>query len=228
MRKLIVPLLIFLAACTNSGTPPAPTIITVQHTDSTQAWLPGLYSCASEADIAVSVETRAADIFDPSSQLSLRLGEPDEVSSPAYEIGMEDIIIVIHPENPVRNLALADLRAMFSGKVQDWSEIGGDDIPIQLWTFSPGEDIQQVFDATIMMQQPISPRARLAVSAGSMIAGVGSNPGAIGFLPRSLAGSGIQIALIEDMPTSTSPVLVLVSPDADQTVMALVACLQSR
>lgn len=230
MKNILITLLVFLTACTSPSTPPAPHLIKIQHTSSTQAWLPELFSCESKADVAISIETRAADFFDSSSQLSMRLGEPDEISThAAYEIGTEEIVVVIHPENPLQSLTLSDLRAIFSGEIQNWADLGGDDIPIQAWTFSPGEDIRKIFDSIVMLQQPISSQARLAVSADSMVAGVGFDPGAIGFLPHSLVNADIHIAYIEDMPSSIiAPVLVLTSPDADQTAITLVSCMQNK
>lgn len=229
MKKTIIVLLVLLTACASPATPPAPDMVTVQHTFSTQAWIPNLYSCASDVGVAISTETRAADFFDPSGQLWIRLGEPGEASSTAYEIGTEEIVVVVHPENPLPSLTLSGLRAIFGGEIQNWSEVGGDDIPIQVWIFGPSEDIRQIFDAAVMQQQPVSSQARLAASVDSLVAGVVSDPGAIGFLPRSLVDTGIQIINIDNMPSSlTVPVLILASPDADQILMTLVSCLQGK
>ncbi len=45
----------------------------------------------------------------------------------------EDLKIVLtHPSNPVSSLDIGELRAIVSGKIKRWSEVGGEDIPIAL------------------------------------------------------------------------------------------------
>ncbi len=229
MKKTTIILLALLTACASPATPPPADIIAVQNTFSTQAWIPDLYSCASETGAAISIETRAADFFDPSAQLWIRLGEPGEVSSTAYEIGTEEIVVVAHPDNPLQGLTLSNLRAIFSGEIRNWAEVGGADIPIQVWIFGPSEDIRQIFNSAVMSHQTVSSQARLAANADSMATGVESEPGAIGFLPRSLVKPSFQIVNIEELSSSIIvPVLVFTVPDADQAAITLVACMQNK
>ena len=45
----------------------------------------------------------------------------------------EDLKVVLtHPSNPVNSLNISELRAIVSGKIKRWSEVGGEDIPIAL------------------------------------------------------------------------------------------------
>jgi phosphate transport system substrate-binding protein len=161
--------------------------------------------------------------------LWIRLGEPDEIPSTAYEIGTDEIVVVAHPDNPIHSLTLADIRALFSGEIRNWDELGSKDMPVQVWAFGPSEDIRQIFDATVMLQQPISSEAHLALNTDSMATGVGSEPGATGFLPRSLVKPDIQIVNIDQLSSSIIvPVLAFTAPDADDATMTLVACMQNK
>jgi ABC-type phosphate transport system, periplasmic component len=45
-------------------------------------------------------------------------------------VGDAFVQFIVHPSNPVKNLSKAQLAGLFSGKVKNWSEIGGADEPV--------------------------------------------------------------------------------------------------
>jgi phosphate transport system substrate-binding protein len=45
-------------------------------------------------------------------------------------ISRDAIAIVVNPENPVNQLTLQQISDIYSGKISNWSEVGGDDRPI--------------------------------------------------------------------------------------------------
>ncbi|MBN1246648.1 MAG: phosphate ABC transporter substrate-binding protein [Anaerolineae bacterium] len=47
-----------------------------------------------------------------------------------FVIARDAIAIVIHPSNPVDALTLQQISDIFSGKISDWQEVGGEDRPI--------------------------------------------------------------------------------------------------
>src|SRR6185436_12005733 len=72
---------------------------------------------AAEADLAVitrelETEERAA---------AVRGGLELE----GFRFAGDAIVAIVHPDNPVENLALDDLRALYEGTLTDWSRLGG-------------------------------------------------------------------------------------------------------
>lgn len=49
-----------------------------------------------------------------------------------FVIGYDGIAVVVNPANPVAELTVAQLSDVFTGKVRDWSEVGGPSLPIHL------------------------------------------------------------------------------------------------
>jgi phosphate transport system substrate-binding protein len=45
-------------------------------------------------------------------------------------VAMDALSVVVNPNNPVSELTIAQLSAIFSGKITNWKEIGGNDAPI--------------------------------------------------------------------------------------------------
>ena len=44
-----------------------------------------------------------------------------------YVVARDAIAIIVNPENPVSQLTLQQLSDIYSGKINNWSEVGGDD-----------------------------------------------------------------------------------------------------
>lgn len=194
-----------------------PQVVSVYATSAAYPWLRGLYDCAP-----VSI---ALKLSDPgSSEINLRLGEPAVLTSPAFQVGTDDILVVVEPQTAVGPLTLDQVRQLFSGQVTRWKEVGGADMPVQVWTYSPGEDVQSVFDRLVMQGQSITSLARLAVSSQAMSDSVGSVPGSIGVLPRRWKAGNTKEALT----VASVPVLALTQSAPQGVIRDLLSCLQSQ
>lgn len=47
-----------------------------------------------------------------------------------FVIARDAIAVIVHPNNPVSQLTLAQISAIYSGKISNWQEVGGEDRPI--------------------------------------------------------------------------------------------------
>lgn len=47
-----------------------------------------------------------------------------------YVIARDAIAVIVHPDNPIDNLTLAEISAIYSGQIDNWSVLGGEDRPI--------------------------------------------------------------------------------------------------
>jgi phosphate transport system substrate-binding protein len=45
-------------------------------------------------------------------------------------VAMDALSVIVHPSNPVSELTIAQLSAIFSGQITNWNEVGGNDAPI--------------------------------------------------------------------------------------------------
>jgi hypothetical protein len=218
MKRLLFLLIVsLLAGCSPTATPTPKPVFQVYASSATQPWLDELYQCADQNAVLLSVSN------DPgSADVSLRLGEADNLTSPVYKIDDEEILAVTHLQTGISTLTVDQVRAIFSGQVSNWNEVGGNDIPIEVWVYSEDEDIQQVFDQTVMDGQPETSTARLAVSAQHMSDSVGINPGSIGILPRHWKAGNTH----ETYVAAVSPVLAITRPGLDEALKSVLACLQ--
>ncbi len=225
--RLLLSLLLLLAACAPSPTATA-VVLTVQYTAAARPWLAAVEDCAASTGAVIRPEGRAAAYFDPAADLAIRIGEPDVFPAPAYPIGEEGLVFVVHPDNPVAALDRNALQAVFSGQTVNWREVGGLDRPIRVWVYAGGEDLQQILRAAVLQNRPLAPDARLAAGPEDMAAAIGADPAAIGFLPaRQVPETLRRLTLPADMQAAlTVPVLALSGPEPSEATIALLRCLQ--
>lgn len=65
-------------------------------------------------------------------------------------IGKDAIGVVVNADNPVKALSAAQLRDIFTGKVTNWSQLGGPDLKIKPLIVKQGSATRSVFQAAIM------------------------------------------------------------------------------
>jgi hypothetical protein len=207
MKRLILFLLIFVSACAPAAPSATPEVISVYSTAAAQPWLSALYQCAGTASVISRVD-------DPSiADIILRVGELQALSSPAYQIDTEELLVVTQRQSPVQNLSLEEARDLFSGQ---------GDPSVQLWVYSSGEDIQEIFNRLVMQGQAISPAARLAVDPQQMSDTLVNEPNTVGILPRHWKAGDVR----EILSVGTVPVLAITSANPQGVIEQLIACLQ--
>ncbi len=50
-----------------------------------------------------------------------------------FRVALDGIAVIVHPENPIEELTVDQIRDIFIGKIENWKELGGMDSPITLY-----------------------------------------------------------------------------------------------
>ncbi|MEM7131706.1 MAG: substrate-binding domain-containing protein [Chloroflexota bacterium] len=100
-------------------------------------------------------------------------------------IGLDAIAIVVHATNDIQDLSLMEVQAIYSGRVLDWSELGGQDNEILLISREESSGTRQLFEERIMRDEEVSLTAVVMPSHADVLRYVASHPTAIGYLSRS-------------------------------------------
>jgi len=103
------------------------------------------------------------------------------------EIARDAIGVVVNPENPVQQLTLAQISDIYSGKITNWKEIGGEDRPIVLLSRESNSGTHVFFLEQVVRlgkkdnKTLFSQDTLLLPSSEGIIAEVRQNPNAIGY-----------------------------------------------
>jgi phosphate transport system substrate-binding protein len=73
------------------------------------------------------------DIANASRQMTIGEREKSEangITPVEFIVARDAIAVIVHPENPVSQLTIDQISAIYSGQINNWSEVGGEDRPI--------------------------------------------------------------------------------------------------
>ena len=99
-----------------------------------------------------------------------------------YTVAHDAIIPVVHNNNAVKGLTMAQLRDVFAGKIKNWKEVGGADRPIVVVGRDSSSGTFESWQELVMGKTRVSPRAQLQSSSGGVVQAVASNENAIGYI----------------------------------------------
>jgi len=102
-------------------------------------------------------------------------------------IARDAIAVIVNPENPVNELTLKQISDIYSGKIVNWKEVGGDDRPIVRLSRETNSGTHVYFLETVLRLSSkedktlFSTNTLLLPSSEGIIAEVRQNPNAIGY-----------------------------------------------
>jgi phosphate transport system substrate-binding protein len=108
--------------------------------------------------------------------------EPKQIT-----VALDGLAVVVHPANPLTQLTMDQLAAIFSGAVTNWKEIGGADLPIVVLSREVNSGTHVYFKEHVLRrgqqesQVEFAANALMLSSSQAIADEVAQNPGAIGY-----------------------------------------------
>lgn len=105
--------------------------------------------------------------------------------SSEHIVGIDGLAIVVHPANPLTSLSVEQLRAIFSGRIRDWSEVSLVPGPIKVLARDENSGTWDSFESMVLGDASLRADAERFESNNNLSDQVAATPGAIGFVGLS-------------------------------------------
>lgn len=112
-------------------------------------------------------------------------------------LALDGLVFIVHPDNPVRELTRPELQAIFSGRINNWADVGGPNLPIVPQIREPGADVRQLFQERVMAEQRVTINAALQPGHTAVLEAVAADPQAIGYTTLSGLQAGVTVLTLE-------------------------------
>lgn len=99
-----------------------------------------------------------------------------------FRVALDCIVPVVHPSNSVSNLTLAQLNGIYSGKITDWNEVGGNGGQIVVVSRDSSSGTFEVWEDIVLEGGRVTPRALTVASNGAAVQTVSKTKGAIAYI----------------------------------------------
>ena len=132
--------------------------------------------------------------------LSSRSLKDDEKAQGLTEtvLAYDGIAIVVNNENPINNLDMATLTDIYTGKISNWSEVGGNNEEIVLIGREAGSGTRDGFESVTGTENQCKYRQDLT-STGDVITTVAGNPSAIGYTSVAAVKDSVKPLTVNDI-----------------------------
>ncbi|MFP4037732.1 MAG: phosphate ABC transporter substrate-binding protein [Desulfobacteraceae bacterium] len=117
-----------------------------------------------------------------------------------FAVAYDCIIPVVHPSNTVQDLSLEQLKALYMGKIKNWTELGGPDRSVVVVSRDTSSGTYEVWGEKVMEKERVYPGAQLQASNGAVVQTVAKNKNAVGYIGlgylskevKALSVSGVE------------------------------------
>ena len=120
-------------------------------------------------------------------------------------VALDGIAMIVNPENPVSDLTVEQIADIYTGKITNWSEVGGNDAEIVLIGREAGSGTRDGFESITGTKDACQYRQELT-STGDVITAVSQNPAAIGYASLAALKDTVKAVSVEGVVPSEETV----------------------
>lgn len=77
-----------------------------------------------------------------------------------HVIAKSEVVFIVHPSNPVKNLSWEQIKDIHIGKITNWKEIGGKDLPITVYTDAKASATRGLIKQTVLANAEYADNAK--------------------------------------------------------------------
>jgi len=96
-------------------------------------------------------------------------------------VAMDGLAIYVHKSNSVKQLTMAQVKDIFTGKVTNWKDVGGANKPILLYSRENNSGTYEFFKEHVLNKQDFAASAQHMAGTAALINAISKDPNGIGF-----------------------------------------------
>jgi phosphate transport system substrate-binding protein len=130
-----------------------------------------------------------------------------------HELAPDTIVIIVNKENKISSLTKEQIKDLNTGKIKNWKEVGGANLPVKVVTSHAGSATRAMIQKTVMDGADYAPGALEVRTTREEITEVGREAGAVGAVSEGFFEQNPGKARTVKAPVISRPLaLVTVGP----------------
>lgn len=163
----------------------------------------------------IAGRTDIAPTSRPANRTELLAAKKAGVKLRPQVIGSYGVAVIVNAANPVRNLKPAQVRALFTGKIDNWSKVRGPNQPVNLYILDRNTGARAGFQGLALRGDDYAASAKPMPDYASIVAAVASDPYGLGYTDMGPLPGGVRSLLINGEPANNVAVYEQVYPYAN-------------
>ncbi len=135
-----------------------------------------------------------------------------DILAPGNEhvLALDGLAVIVNPTNSVKQLSLDQIAQIFSGEITNWHDVGGADLPINVYRRDNKSGTFDTFKTLVLQpsggtKRDISPQAKPFESSESLSDEVAHDPKGIGFIGLPYIGKNTALSISSPCGIASSP-----------------------
>lgn len=120
-------------------------------------------------------------------------------------VAKDGIAIIVHPDNKTANLTTDQVRDIFSGKIRNWSAIGGADAAITVVSRESGSGTRTSFEQ-LVKDLTLTKDAIIQDSTGTIRETVANDQNAIGYISHGVINAKVKALSVDGVPSEVDAI----------------------
>lgn len=97
-------------------------------------------------------------------------------------IAYDGLAVIVHPDNPISELTMAQIKDIFTGKIKNWKELGGPDQKISVLSRESNSGTFVFFQEHVLLKENFDPSVKLMPASSAIAQSVSQDRWSIGYL----------------------------------------------
>lgn len=110
----------------------------------------------------------------------------------AHVVAYDGLAVIVNPENKVGALTMEQVSDIYQGKIANWKELGGDDMPIVIVSRDTNSGTYETFNELVLLKKSVAKNAEYVGSNGQARTRVNSTKGAIAYVGLGFADNSVK------------------------------------
>jgi len=124
-----------------------------------------------------------------------------------YIVAMDGIAVIVHPSNQITGLTAAQVKDIYTGKISDWSAVGGSGGKIVVLSRDSASGTFEAFGSLALKGAKVRGDALMQASNQAIASMVAKTPGAIGYVGLGYITNEVKAIPINGVMASRETVL---------------------
>lgn len=107
-------------------------------------------------------------------------------------LAYDALSVVVHPENPVSGLSREQMEGIFTGKIKNWKEVGGEDLAIIPYSRETSSGTYEFFKENVLENKNYMNGILSMPATGGIIQSISQTKGAIGYVGFAYVNESVK------------------------------------
>ena len=163
----------------------------------------------SSVGIAAIIDgtTDIGDASRPIKDKEIKKAVSKGIAPKAHVVAMDGIAVIVHLSNSVSALTKKQIKAIYTGKISNWSGVGGRGGKIVVIGRDSASGTFEAFTKLALDKAKTKPGALLQASNQAVATVISKTPGAIGYVGLGFISSSVKAAIVDGVECTKETVL---------------------